>query len=73
MGIGLGLGIGAAAEMCSPTDRDRDERQCDADYDVGRNFCDAMATTKGRHKGTKKYAETFSQCMKVVEEEYVEC
>jgi hypothetical protein len=32
-----------------------------------------MAVTKGRHQGTKKYAETYSQCMRAVEEEYVEC
>jgi RHS repeat-associated protein len=73
LGIGLGIGIGAMAEMCSPTDRDRDERQCDADYEAGRDFCHSMAVTKGRHKGTKKYAETYSQCMRAVDEEYVEC
>jgi len=73
VGIGLGIGLGAMAEMCSPTDRDRDERQCDADYDAGREFCHAMAVTKGRHRGTKKYAETYSQCMRAVDEEYIEC
>jgi len=73
VGIGLGIGLGAMAELCSPTDRDRDERQCDADYDAGREFCHAMAVTKGRQKGTRRYAETYSQCMRAVEEEYVEC
>jgi RHS repeat-associated protein len=73
LGMGLGVGLGMAAEMCKPTDRDREERQCDADYDAGRGFCHSMAVTKGRHRGTPQYAETYSQCMRAVDEAYVEC
>jgi RHS repeat-associated protein len=73
VGIALGIGVGMAAEMCKPTDRDREERQCDADYDAGLKFCHAMAVTTGRHKGTPQYAETYSRCMRGVEEAYVEC
>jgi RHS repeat-associated protein len=74
VGIALGIGVGVLAEgACEPSDRDRRERQCDADYDAGQKFCHAMAVTKGRHKRTKKYAETYSQCMRAVDEAYVEC
>jgi RHS repeat-associated protein len=73
LGAGLGIGLGVLAEMCVPNERDREERQCDRDYEDGMKFCAAMAATKGRHKGTKKYNETYSQCMAVVDAAYVEC
>jgi len=67
VGIGIGVGVGAAMSMCQPTERDLCERECDAEYDRGRDFCRAMSGMRGRNKSV------FQACMKQVDERYVQC
>ena len=67
LGAGLGVGLSVVSEMCRPSDRDRDERQCDKEYDQGRDFCRAMSGMRGRD------GDVFRRCMARVDEAYVAC
>jgi hypothetical protein len=67
LGAGIGAGLGAAMSMCKPTDRELCERECDAEYDRGRDFCRAMSGMRGRNRSV------FQACMQQVDERYIQC
>jgi uncharacterized protein RhaS with RHS repeats len=55
------------ASMCKPSERDLCERECDKEYDRGRDFCRAMSGMRGRN------AKVFQACMRQVDERYIQC
>ncbi len=66
-GAGIGAAAGALSTICQPSERDLCERDCDADYDRGRDYCRAMSGMRGRDPSF------FQYCMRQVEERYIEC
>ena len=54
-------------ERATRAARERCEKDCDDEYDRGRDFCRAMSGTRGRN------STVFKACMDRVDERYTEC